>query len=341
MFGPLLRQDIAIDLGTANTIIMVDGEVVIDEPSIVAIDQTKNRVIAVGQEALHMHEKTHKNIRTVRPLRGGVIADFAMAEAMIRGFLAKIPGSRRLLKPNLRLMVCIPSGITEVEERAVRDSAERAGAREVYLIHEPMAAALGMGLEVEAPKGNMIIDIGGGTTEIAVITLGGIVCDRSIRIAGDELNADIVEYIRRQHNLHIGEKTAERIKIEIGAALPNIPDPPPNKNVSGRDIMTGTPRTLSVSYREVVNAIDKSISKILEGVLQTLSVTPPEVAADLVEQGIHMAGGGALLRGLDQRISQQTNLPVRIADDPLRAIAKGTSFALQNLHKFQFLFIKS
>ncbi|MCX7607146.1 MAG: rod shape-determining protein [Bacteroidia bacterium] len=341
MFGLLLRQDIAIDLGTANTVIMIDGEVVIDEPSIVAIDQAKNRVITVGQEALYMHEKAHKNIRTVRPLRGGVIADFAMAEAMIRGFLAKVPGSRRLFKPNLRLMVCIPSGITEVEERAVRDSAERAGAREVYLIHEPMAAALGMDLDVEAPEGNMVIDIGGGTTEIAVITLGGIVCDRSIRIAGDELNADIVEYIRRQHNLQIGERTAERIKIEIGAAIANIPDPPPNQSVRGKDIMTGTPRTLSISYREIVNALDKSIAKILEAVMQTLGSTPPEIAADLVERGIHMAGGGSLLRGLDQRISQQTHLPVRIAEDPLRAIAKGTSFALRNLHKFHFLLVKS
>jgi len=337
---PLLRQDIAIDLGTANTVIMVDGEVVIDEPSCVAIDRNKNRVIAVGHEALLMHEKAYKNIETIRPLRDGVIADFAMAEVMLRSFLSKIPGSRRLLKPNLRLMVCIPSGITEVEERAVRDSAERAGAREVYLIHEPMAAALGMELDVEAPEGNMIIDIGGGTTEIAVIALGGIVCDRSIRTAGDELNADIVEYIRRQHNLQIGERIAEQIKIEIGAALANIPDPPPAMTVRGKDIMTGIPRTLQISYREVVNALDKSISKILEAVMQALGDTPPALAADLVDRGIHMAGGGSLLRGLDQRISQQTYLPVRIAEDPLRAVAKGTSYALRNLHRFQFLLVK-
>ncbi len=341
MLGILLRQDIAIDLGTANTVIMVDGEVVVDEPSIVALDTAKDRVIAVGQEALLMHEKTHRNIRTVRPLRGGVIADFKVAEAMIRGFLEKVPGHRRLLKPNLRLMICIPSGITEVEERAVRDSAERAGARETYLIHEPMAAALGMNLDVEAPKGHMVIDIGGGTTEIAVIALGGIVCDRSIRIAGDELNADIVEYIRRQHNLQIGERTAETVKIQIGAALADIDDPPPNYQVKGKDIMTGTPRYASVSYREVANALDKSITKILEAVMQALAATPPEIAADLAENGIHMAGGGALLRGLDKRISLQTHLPVQVAEDPLRAIVRGTSFALQNLGKFHFLLVKS
>lgn len=336
-FMGLLRQDIAIDLGTANTIIMVDGEIAVEEPSIVAIEQRTGQPIAFGKEALMMHEKTHSNIRTIRPLRDGVIADFGIAEAMIRGFLQKLPGHRRLLKPNLRMVICIPSGITEVEERAVRDSAEHAGAREVYLIHEPMAAAIGIGLDVKAPRGNMVIDIGGGTTEIAVIALGGIVCDRSIRIAGDELNQDIMESIRRIHNLHIGERTAERVKIECGAAIQELDNPPPPYTVKGKDIMSGIPRAISITYNEVAKAIDKSVQKIVESVLQAFHDTPPELSGDLADEGIYMTGGGALLRGLDQRIQEATRTSVHIAEDPLRAVVRGTDWAMRYLAQYRSL----
>lgn len=336
-FFSFLTQEIAIDLGTANTVIIHNDRVVVDEPSIVAIERSTGKVIAVGKLAMQMHGKTHENIKTIRPLRDGVIADFNAAEFMIRGLIKMINPGRRLFAPSLRMVICIPSGITEVEKRAVKDSAEHAGGKEVYLIHEPMAAALGIGIDVEEPMGNMIVDIGGGTSDIAIIALGGIVCDKSIRIAGDELTADIEDYMRRQHNILIGERTAERIKIEVGAAIPDLENPPPDYPVHGRDLMTGVPKEIFVSYSEIAHALDKSISKIEEAILNALEITPPELAADIYRTGIYLTGGGALLRGLDKRISLKTKLPVHVAEDPLRAVARGTGIALKNADKFPFL----
>ncbi len=330
-------QEIAIDLGTANTLIIYNDKVVVDEPSIVAIDRASNRVIAVGKKAMQMHGKTHENIKTNRPLKDGVIADFQAAEHMIREMIKMINPKKRFFNPSLKMVICIPSGITEVEKRAVRDSAEHAGAKEVYLIREPMAAAIGIGIDVEEPMGNMIIDIGGGTSEIAVIALGGIVCDKSIRVAGDEFTSDIEDYLRRQHNILIGERTAERIKIEVGAALPELDNPPDDYAVHGRDLMTGIPKEIMVSYVEIAHALDKSISKIEEAILSALEMTPPELSADIYKTGIYMAGGGSMLRGLDKRIQMKTKLPVHVAEDPLRAVARGTGIALKNIEKFQFL----
>jgi len=332
-----LTEEIAIDLGTANTIIIHNDKVVVDEPSIVAIDRNSGKVIAVGRQAQQMHGKTHENIKTIRPLKDGVIADFHAAEEMIRGMIKMIHPGRRLFTPSLRMVICIPSGITEVEKRAVRDSAEHAGAKEVYLIHEPMAAAIGIGIDVEEPMGNMIIDIGGGTSEIAVIALGGIVCDKSIRTAGDEFTGDIEEYMRRQHNILIGERSAERVKIEVGAAMTEIDNPPPDYAVHGRDLMTGIPKEIYVSYVEIAHALDKSISKVEEAILNALEMTPPELSADIYRTGIYLAGGGSMLRGLDKRISLKTKLPVHVAEDPLRAVARGTGIALKNIDKFKFL----
>ncbi|OFX74283.1 MAG: rod shape-determining protein [Bacteroidetes bacterium GWE2_29_8] len=332
-----LDKEIAIDLGTANTIIIHNDKVVVDEPSIVAIDKTTNKVIAVGKRAMQMHGKTHENIKTIRPLRDGVIADFQAAEYMIREMI-KMAGIRRsIFTSSLRMVISIPSGITEVEERAVRDSAEQAGAREVRLIHEPMAAAIGTGIDVLEPNGNMIIDIGGGTSEIAVIALGGIVCNKSIKSAGDELNSDIENHLRKVHNIHIGERTAELIKINVGSALPTLENPPDDYPVRGRDLLSGTPKQIYISYTEISHCLDKTIAKIEQAVVNALEITPPELAADLYNTGIYIAGGGALLRGLDKRIEIRTKLKVNIVEDPLKAVARGTGIALKNFDKFTFL----
>jgi rod shape-determining protein MreB len=332
-----MTKEIAMDLGTANTIIIHNDKVVVDEPSIVAIDRTTNKIIAVGRKAMLMHGKTHENIKTIRPLRDGVIADFMIAEHMMRELIKMIYTRKPLFPPSLKMVISIPSGITEVEERAVRDSAEQAGAKEVRLIHEPMAAAIGIGLDVLEPTGNMIIDIGGGTSEIAVIALGGIVSNKSIRIAGDDFNADIEEYMRKAHNLSIGERTAERVKIEVGAAMAEIDNPPPDFPVHGRHLLSGIPREVMVSYAEIAQALDKTISKIEAAILNALENTPPELSADILNTGIYMAGGGSLLRGLDKRIEQKTKLRVHVAEDPLRAVARGAGIALKNFDKFPFL----
>ena len=335
-----MTEDIAIDLGTANTLITYQDKVVIDSPSIVAMDRRTGQIIAVGKEARQMHGKTHENIKTIRPLKDGVIADFEASEYMIRELIKNIPSfKKRLFPPSLRMVICIPSGITEVEKRAVRDSAEHANAKEVYLIHEPMAAAVGIGVNILEPKGNMIIDIGGGTTEIAVLAMGGIVCDKSIKVAGDVFTNDIANYMRTQHNLFVGERTAENIKISVGAAMEELDDAPEPFQVQGRDLLTGKPKQVSVTHGEVSRALEKSITRIEDAIMEALSNTPPELAADIVDTGIMLTGGGALLQRLDEAIRVTTGLPVSIADDPLTCVARGTGMALEENHQHQDVFL--
>lgn len=328
-----------MDLGTANSVIVNNtGKIMLDEPSIVALDRKTEKMIALGEKARQMHGKTHENIQTVRPLRDGVIADFNAAEQMIRGMIKMANKNRGgLFSPSLRVVVCIPSGSTEVEIRAVRDSAEHAGGRDVYMIFEPMAAALGIGLDVEAPEGNMIVDIGGGTTEIAVISLGGIVSNKSIKIAGDDFTEDIQDYMARQHNIKVGERTAEQIKINVGSVLTELQDPPEDFVVHGPNRMTSLPMDVPVSYQEVAHCIDKSVSKVDSAVLSALEQTPPELYADIVRNGIHLTGGGALLRGLDKRLTDKIGINFHVVEDPLHIVAKGTAIALRNIDKFSFL----
>ena len=335
-FFDFLTEDIAIDLGTANTLIIHNNKVVVDSPSIVARDRTTGKIIAVGKKANLMQGKTHENIKTIRPLKDGVIADFDASEKMISMFIKEIPAlKKKLFPPALRLVICIPSGITEVEMRAVKESAERVNGKEVYLIHEPMAAAIGIGLDIMEPKGSMIVDIGGGTTEIAVIALGGIVCDKSVKVAGDVFTNDIIYYMRTQHNLYVGEATAEHIKITVGAATEDLQSPPDELSVQGRDLLSGKPKQVQINYREVAKALDESIIRIEDAVMETLSNTPPELASDIYSSGIFLAGGGSMLRGLDKRLSLKTDLPVYIAEDPLRAVVRGTGIALKNLDRYK------
>ena len=340
-FFDFLTEEIAIDLGTANTLIIHNDKVVVDSPSIVAMDRRNSKIIAVGQEANQMQGKTHENIKTIRPLKDGVIADFNASEQMISLFIKNIPSlKKRFFTPSLRMVICIPSGITEVEMRAVRESAERVNGKEVYLIHEPMAAAIGIGVDIMQPKGNMIVDIGGGTTEIAVIALSGIVCDKSVKIAGDVFTNDIIYYMRTQHNLFIGERTAERVKISIGSASEELENPPEDMLVQGRDLLTGKPKQILISFKEVYKALDKSIIRIEDSVMETLAQTPPELAADIYNTGVYLAGGGSMLRGLDKRLSQKTELPIFIAEDPLRAVVRGTGTVLKNIDRYKSVLIK-
>ena len=340
-FFDFWTESIAIDLGTANTLIIHNDKVVVDSPSIVAIDKKTERIIAVGKEASLMQGKTHENIKTVRPLKDGVIADFNASEQMISLLINSIPSlKKRFFTPALKMVICIPSGITEVEMRAVRESAERVNGKEVYLIHEPMAAAIGIGVDIMQPKGNMIVDIGGGTTEIAVIALSGIVCDKSVKVAGDVFTGDIIYYMRTQHNLFIGERTAEKIKITIGSASEELESPPDDISVQGRDLLTGKPKEAMISYREIAKALDKSIIRIEDSVMETLSQTPPELAADIYNTGIYLAGGGSMLRGLDKRLSKKTDLPVFIAEDPLRAVVRGTVITLKNIERYKSVLVK-
>ena len=340
-FFDFLTENIAIDLGTANTLIIHNDNVVVDSPSIVARDRVTNKIIAVGHEAALMQGKTHENIKTIRPLKDGVIADFDASEQMISMFIKNIPAlKKRFFTPALRMVICIPSGITEVEMRAVRESAERVNGKEVYLIHEPMAAAIGIGVNIIEASGNMVVDIGGGTTEIAVIALSGIVCDKSVKIAGDVFSNDIVNYMRSKHNLYVGERTAEKIKILIGAVIEDLENPPDEMSVQGRDLLTGKPKQAMISYTEVAKALDKSIIRIEDSVMETLSQTPPELAADIYNTGVYLAGGGSMLRGLDKRLSQKTDLPIFIAEDPLRAVVRGTGIALKNIDQYKTILVK-
>ena len=331
-------KDIAIDLGTANTIIICDDKIMVDAPSVVALDRRTDKVLAVGEQARLMYEKTHDSIRTIRPLGDGVIADFYAAEQMIRGMIKMINFKNRWFSPPLRIVICVPSGATEVERRAVRDSSERAGGREVYLIDEPMAAAVGIGLDVEAPEGNMVVDIGGGTTEVAVLSLGGIVTKTSIRTAGDVFTEDIMEYMRRQHNVKVGERTAESIKINVGSVLTSLENPPNDFVVHGPNQMTSLPMEVPISYQEIAHCLDKSILKVETTIMNTLENTPPELYADIVHNGIYLTGGGALMRGLEKRLTDRINIQFHVAEDPLRAVARGTGVALKNLNKFNFLY---
>lgn len=333
-----LNKEIAMDLGTANTIIITDGKIVVDEPSVVALDRKTDKMIAVGDKAKMMYEKVHSGIRTVRPLRDGVIADFNACEQMMRGLIKMVHTGSRLFSPSMRMVIGVPSGSTEVELRAVRDSAEHAGGREVYLIYEPMAAAIGIGIDVVAPEGNMIVDIGGGSTEIAVISLGGIVADKSLRIAGDELTADIQEYMSRQHNVRVSERMAERIKISVGAALTDLGDEAPEDYVvHGPNRITALPMEVPVCYQEIARCLEKTVAKIETAILQALEETPPELYADIVHNGIYLAGGGALLKGLARRLTDKINIPFHVADDPLHCVAKGTGIAIKHIHEYSFL----
>ena len=326
-----------MDLGTANTIIISDDKIVVDEPSVVALDRN-NKMIAVGDQAKKMYEKTSNDVRTIRPLRDGVIADFSACEQMMRGFIKKVHPSNRLFSPSMRMVIGVPSGSTEVELRAVRDSAEHADGRDVYLLFEPMAAAIGIGLDVEAPEGNMIVDIGGGTTEIAVISLGGIVTNTSIKVAGDDLIFDIQDYMSRQHNVKVSERMAERIKINVGSAITDLGDEAPEDYVvRGPNKITALPMEVPVCYQEIAHCIDRTVARIETAVLNALENTPPELYADIVKNGIYLTGGGALLRGLAKRLTDKFNITFHVADDPLRSVAKGAGIALKNVDRFSFL----
>ena len=335
-----LNQELAIDLGTANTVIYENGVIVLDEPSIIAIDNNTGKCIAIGQKAKLMQERENPGIRTVRPLRDGVIADFNAAEMMISGFIKQVSSRRRSLifTPSRKIVVGIPSGSTEVEIRAVRDSTEHAGGREVYLIFEPMAAALGIGLDVEAPQGNMVVDIGGGTTEIAVISLGGLVQQDSIRTAGDVFTSDIQYYLRQQHNIKVGEITAEKIKIAVGAVIPDLDGEEPEPFVvRGPNLMTAHPVEATITHQEIAHCLDKSIAKIEASILHVLENTPPELYGDIVENGIYLSGGGALLRGLAKRFKDKVNIDFHVAEDPLHAVGRGTCDALKHTDSYTFL----
>ena len=332
----LFSADIAIDLGTANTLIYMKGKgIVLNEPSIVAYDTTTKKLIAIGREAQAMLGRTHRDIQTIRPMKDGVIADFEIAEGMLRQLIRKVHPS---WLPSRRIIISVPSGITEVEKRAVRDSAEHAGAKEVHLISEPMAAAIGIGLDVDAPVGNIIIDIGGGTTEIAVIALSGIVNQESLRVAGDELNDAVVLFFKKNYNMLIGERTAELIKCQVGSAMPLEEEL--MVEVKGRDMVAGIPKTIEVSSIEVRQALAEPVNQIVEAVKRSLERTPPELSADILDRGMMLSGGGALLKGLDERLRLETNLPVHVADDPLTAVVRGTGRVLEDLPKYMRVLLK-
>lgn len=331
---------VGVDLGTANTLIIQNEKIIVDEPSIVALDSDSNKVLAVGTDALLMHEKTHPSIKTVKPLKDGVIADFTAAELMIKEFVKRVRSIQNsFIAKSLKMVICIPSGITEVEKRAVKDSAVQAGASEVVMIYEPMAAAIGAGLDISSPNGIMIVDIGGGTTEIAILSLSGIVSDNSIRVAGNSFTDDIINYVRKQHNLLIGEKTAEQIKINVGSAVTELDEDLASFEMVGRDLLTGIPKVVAISYQEVAFAIEKSLSKVEESIMKALESSPPELSSDIYRNGIYVSGGGALLKGLKKRFNNKTRLKVNIVEDPLKAVVRGTGVVVRDRKKFKAILI--
>jgi len=331
-------SDVGIDLGTANTLVFVRGAgIVLNEPSVVAVEVATGKVLAIGKSAKEMLGRTPGEINAIRPLKDGVIADFEITEKLLSDFIRRVVKKRYLMKP--RIIISVPSGITEVEKRAVRDSAENAGAREVFLIQEPMAAAIGVGLPVEAPSGSMVIDVGGGTSEIAVIALYGIVNNISVRIGGDEMDEAIVTYLKKNYNLLIGERTAEGIKIAIGSAFPLEEEE--TIEIKGRDLVAGVPKTMKLSSVQVREALAEPVDAIVEAVRQALELTPPELSSDILDRGIIVTGGGALLRGLDKRLRQETNLPVIVADEPLTCVARGAGKVMEDLQEYQKVLIKS
>jgi len=337
IFGKF-SNDIGIDLGTANTLVFVRGQgIVLNEPSVVAVEVSTNKILAIGSEARKMIGRTPGEINAIRPLKDGVIADFEITERLLSDFIKRVVRHKFLMKP--RIVICVPSGITEVEKRAVRDSAENAGAREVFLVQEPMAAAIGVGLPVDQPSGIMIIDVGGGTSEIAVIALNGIVNNTSIRIAGDEMNEAIVIYLKKNYNLLIGELTAEEIKINIGSAFEL--DREEFMEIKGRDLVAGVPKNIKISSAQIREALTEPVNSIIDAVRQSLEQTPPELASDILDHGIVLTGGGALLKGLDKRIRHETNLPVIVADDPLTCVARGTGVILENMNKYSKVLMRS
>ncbi|WP_109300675.1 rod shape-determining protein [Aquimarina sp. AU474] len=340
-FFDFMNEKIAIDLGTSNTLITYKGKIVINNPSIITIHRITGKIIAVGKEAGMMRGKINKNIKTLSPFKNGVISNFDAAEKMLKTFIKRLSSlNSSLFTTSYNMIISIPCGSTEVEMRAVKESAKRLNAKNIFLIHEPIAAAIGGGINVLEPKGNMIVDIGGGTTEIAVISLGRIISGQSVKIAGNIFNEDIVQHIRESRNLHIGEFMAEKIKIQIGSAMANLQLPPDNMAVEGRDMLTGKPKQIHISYKEIEKSLDKSITQIENAIMETLSEIPPEISADIYNSGIYLTGGGSLLRGLDQRLSRTTELPVHLGDQPLETVVKGSEIALTNLDKYMDVLVQ-
>lgn len=329
-------RDMGIDLGTANTLVYIKGKgILIREPSVVALREDSNKVLAVGREAKNMIGRTPGNIKAVRPMKDGVIADFDVTETMLRYFITKAHKRTRLVRP--RIIICVPSGVTEVEKRAVLDAAGQAGARKAFLIEEPMAAAIGADLPVQEPTGNLIVDIGGGTTEVAVISLGGVVTSRSIRLGGDGMDKSIVQYVKREYNVMIGESTAEQIKIDIGSALSENPDE--EKEIRGRNLVTGLPKTVTLTQKEIQEALKNPVNSIIEEVRLTLENTPPELSSDIIDRGIILTGGGSLLQGLDKLLTRETDMPVFLAEDPLDCVVRGTGIALEEIDTLKNMLI--
>ena len=333
MFGlKKMTKDMGIDLGTANTLVYIKGQgIVVREPSVVAIRDDSKEVLAVGEEAKKMIGRTPGNIVAIRPMKDGVIADFDVTQSMLSYFIQKAAAKKGVVSP--RIAICVPFGVTEVEKRAIEEAARAAGARDAYLIEEPMAAAIGAGLKVEEPEGNMVVDIGGGTTEIAILSLGGIVTAKSIRIGGDEFDESIVSYVKKEYNLMIGERTAEDVKINIGSTFKD--DQETNMQIRGRDLISGLPKTIEINSTEVRDALKEPISSIVDAIKSTLEKTPPELASDIMENGIMLTGGGALLRGLDKLVKQETGMPVHIAEDPLDCVALGTGKSVEDQEIFE------
>ena len=336
----LFKQELAIDLGTANTVIFKDDKVSLDEPSIIAVETKTEKLVAIGNEAQLIEDHTPPRLYTIRPLMNGVIADYEAAEKMLTGFIRKAVGHQNsLFRPPLRIVIGIPGGSTPVDKKSIRDSSSHAGAHDLYMIYEPMASAMGIGLDVTAPNGNMIVDIGGGTTEIAVISLGGIVESSSIHAAGNEITTDIIDYLGQQYNISIGRTTAEQIKFSVGAVIPDLPpeEEPEDFIVEGKNLITAHPARAAISYKEISSCIDKTITKIEGEIIKILQRTPPELYSNIVKNGIWLAGGGSLLRGVAQRFTDKVNIQFRVAEDPLKAVARGTCIALKGIGKYPFL----